>query len=118
VSGVLKLYNRSMMDSSELALDFASASANIPLTGTTDANFTRVPPLALSDTPKAPNHEALCVVRSRIQGTEDGRIGSAILLGGTSGRVLDRRAPLDDAGRGDGPSIGGVPEGDQDQRAC
>ena len=96
------LYDGVMLNPSELDRSFASASADFTRTGTTDANFDHPPypsaPARRIEHPRGRYHEALYVVRSRIQGTEDGRIGSAILLGGTSGRLLDCGAPLDDAG--------------------
>jgi len=58
------------------------------------------------------DNDLLPPVRSRIDATGHGR-----MLDGTSGRVLDRRSPLDDAGGRDGPALGRVFDGDQHRRA-
>jgi hypothetical protein len=45
------------------------------------------------------------------------RIGSEVLLHGTQATVLDRGAPLDDAGDRGGPALGGLLEGVPYERA-
>ena len=52
-----------------------------------------------------------------LHATDDRRLGSAILLDRTPAGILDRGAPLDDAGDRDGPAIGGLLEGSPGERA-
>jgi len=57
------------------------------------------------------------VVWPRFQTALDGWIGSKILLHGSPATVLDRGAPLDDAGDQGGPPVGRLLEGVSYERA-
>jgi hypothetical protein len=57
------------------------------------------------------------LVWPNLHAASDGWIGSAILLDRTPAGILDRGAPLDDAGDRDGPAIGGLLEGSPGERA-
>jgi hypothetical protein len=57
------------------------------------------------------------MVPSYLPTSRNGWISSEILFDFTPAIVLDRSAPLDDAGDRDGPSIGRVPEGSSSERA-
>jgi len=57
------------------------------------------------------------VVRADVHAAFNRRIGSEVLLHGTQATVLDRSAPLDDAGDRVGPAIGRLLKGIPYERA-
>jgi hypothetical protein len=57
------------------------------------------------------------VVWPGFQTADDRWIGSKVLLYGTQATILDRGAPLDDAGDRGGPNLGRLPEVVSDERA-
>jgi hypothetical protein len=60
---------------------------------------------------------SLFVVRADVHAAFNRRIGSEVLLHGTQATVLDRSAPLDDAGDRSGPTLGRLLEGVPYERA-
>ena len=57
------------------------------------------------------------MVRSDLHGAYDRGIGAKVLLHGTQAAVLDRGAPLDDAGDRGGPAVGRLSKGVSHERA-
>ena len=71
-------------------------------------------------TPARPEFSLECslpVVRPAFHTACDRWIGSKVLLHGTPAKILDRGAPLDDAGDRSGPTLGRLLEGVSDERA-
>jgi hypothetical protein len=57
------------------------------------------------------------MVRAIVYAAPYRRVGTALLLGRAPTSVLDRGAPVDDAGDRDGRLVGRLPKGTADQRA-